>query len=91
MSCFLCCRLLVVFLSSLPTHQFAPTVEVFFHNQTHALCVEAVFDEIAVVGLVVNFQCEVAVGIEQITDVEVADETRGGVGVVTVAELTIDQ
>ena len=62
------------FLFSLDTKQFAPSVEVFLHDESHALRVQAVLDEVAVVGLVVHLYCQVAVGEEQVADVEVADE-----------------
>ena len=54
--------------------------------------VETRLGEIAVVGLVIYLHGEVAVGREQIADVEIADERRACRGCfVAVAELSVDE
>ena len=71
--------------------EVAPTIEVFFQNESHALGVKAVAGKIAVVGLVVDTHRKVAVGEYEVAKVKVADETGGGIGIVAVPELAIDQ
>ena len=56
------------------------------------MCVEARLREVAVVGLVIHLQCQVAIGVEQVLQVEVADERRVGLcHVVPIAELSVEQ
>ena len=71
------------------SEQVAEAVEVFLKNEAESLCVEAVSCKIPVVRLVVYSHGDVAVGHQQVSDVEVANEARCGVGVVPVAELTV--
>ena len=53
--------------------------------------VQAVSGEIAVVGLVIHADGKVAVRIDEIAQVEVSDETLGGIGVIAIAKLTIEE
>ena len=53
--------------------------------------VEAVSGEIAVVGLVIHAHGEIAVREDEITEIEVADETLRGIRIVAIAKLTIEQ
>ena len=55
-----------------PLEEFVPTVEVFLIDETNALSSEGRLGEIAVVGLVINLQCQVAVWYEQVAHVKVA-------------------
>ena len=55
------------------------------------MSVQAVSGEIAVVGLVIHADGKVAVRIDEIAQVEVSDETLGGIGVVAIAKLTIEE
>ena len=66
--------------------------EVFLHDKTNALSVQAGAREISVVCLIVDLEGEVAAGVQQIADVEVADERRCGLrGIVTIAKLSVDK
>lgn len=72
--------------------EVAETVEVFLHDDAEALGVEGRLGEVTVVGLVVDLQGKVAVGVEEVLQVEVADERRGGLlGIVAIAELSVEQ
>ena len=53
--------------------------------------VERVAREIAVVGLVIDLDGEVSAGSEQVLQVDIADERGGGVGVVAIAKLAVDE
>ena len=55
------------------------------------MCVETVAREVAVVGLIVDSQGKVAVGLEEIAQVEVADETGSGGCIVSISELSIEE
>ena len=65
--------------------------EVFLNDESHALGGKAIASEVAVVGLVIHPHGKVAVREEQVADVEVADETGGGIAVVAVAKLSVDE
>ena len=72
--------------------EVAETVEVFLHDDAETLGVERRLGEVTVVGLVVDLQGKVAVGVEEVLQVEVADERRGGLlGIVAIAELSVEQ
>ena len=71
---FLFALLLVLLAGSLGGKEVAEAVEVLFHDEADALGVERRSGEVAVVGLVVNLQGQVAIGVEEVLDVEVADE-----------------
>ena len=92
-SLYLCveCNTSSLLLPAFQPEQLAPAVEIFLHDQADALGVEAVLDKVAVVGLVVHLQGQVAVGVEQVADVEVTDETGRCIGVVAIAELPVDE
>ena len=78
--------------TSARSKEVADPVEVLFHDKTDALGVHARLGEVAVVGLVVHLEGEIAVGVKQILHIEVADERRGGLrGVVAIAELSVEQ
>ena len=83
--------LLHLFLLFLDSEEVAPAVEILFHDQTETLRVEAVSGEIAVVGLVVHAHGEIAVREDEITEIEVADETLRGIRIVAIAKLTIEE
>ena len=69
-----------------------PSVEILLHDEADALRVEAGTGEVAVVGLIVDFQGKVSVGEEEIANVKIADKRRGGgIDVVAIAELAIDK
>ena len=72
-----------------PEEQVRDTLEVLLHYYTQALSIKAVAREVAVICLVVDINGKVAIGEEQILDVEVANETGCGIIVVTIAELTV--
>ena len=74
-----------------PPEQIAETVEVLLEDEADALRIERVAGEIAVVGLVVDVDAEVAVGEDEVAHVEVADKRLRGIGVVAVTELTVEQ
>ena len=67
-------------------------VKVALEYYAHALCIERVACEVAVVGLVVDAYGHVAVGHEQVAQVEVTDERRvvGGY-IVAVAKLSVEE
>ena len=102
--CFICFRLSALFASGflapafllhlfllLDSEEFAPAVEILFHNQTETLSVEAVSGEIAVVGLIIHAHGEITVREDEITEIEVADKTLCGIRIVAIAKLTIEQ
>lgn len=102
--CFICFRLSALFASGflapafllhlfllLDSEEFAPAVEILFHNQTETLSVEAVSGEIAVVGLIIHAYGEITVREDEITEIEVADKTLCGIRIVAIAKLTIEQ
>ena len=74
-----------------PAKEISPAVEVFFKDQSDALSVETVSSEISVVGLIVHLDGHASAGEEQVADVEIADETGCSIGIVAIAELTIDE
>ena len=101
---FICFRLSALFASGflapafllhlfllLDSEEFAPAVEILFHNQTETLSVEAVSGEIAVVGLIIHAHGEITVREDEITEIEVADKTLCGIRIVAIAKLTIEQ
>ena len=53
--------------------------------------VEAVFDEISVVGLVVHIDGEIAIGKQQVLNVEITYKTGRSVFVVAIAKLAVDK
>ena len=70
----------------------AQVVEVFLQDQSYALRGQRVAGEIAVVGLVVDAEGDVAAREEEVTDVEVADEGAFVFRhVVAVAELSVEE
>ena len=77
--------------SLLVEEKVAESVEILLHNDTDALRVQTVAGEVAVVGLVIYIHCQIAVGEEQIAQVEVADEACRGVSLVAIAELSVYQ
>lgn len=83
--------LFVFLLFSFDTEEITQTAEVFFHDKSDALCVQTVAGEVAVVGLVVHPHSEVSVGVDEVAQVEIADEALGGVGLVAVAELSVEE
>ena len=84
--------LLCFLLSLLRGEEVAEAVEVFLHDDAEALGVERRLGEVTVVGLIIDLEGEVAVGVEEVLHVEVADERRGGLlGIVAIAELAIDE
>ncbi len=73
-------------------HSGAYGLEVVLPRDAEALCVECGFCEIAVVGLVVGFEVEVAFAVESPFDFEVADEAAlVGHCVVAIAEGAVDE
>ena len=82
-------RLLCPTIALSPEEQVRDTLEVLLHYYTQALSIKAVAREVAVICLVVDINGKVAIGEEQILDVEVANETGCGIIVVTIAELTV--
>ncbi len=80
----------VLLLSPPEGEELAQAAEVLFQDEAHALGIERVAREIAVVGLVVDVHAEVAVGENEIAQVEVSDKRRGGVGVVAIAKLPVE-
>ena len=69
-----------------------PSVEILLHDEADALRVKAGTGEVAVVGLIVDFQGKVSVGEEEIANVKIADKRRGGgIDIVAIAELAIDK
>ena len=52
--------------------------------------IQAVSREVSVVCLIIYSKREVAIREDEVSQVEVTDETLGGVGVVTITELTIE-
>ena len=78
--------------TSARSKEVAKAVEILFHDDTDTLGVQARLGEIAVVGLVIHLQGEVAVGVEQVLQVEVTDERWVGAGgIVAIAELSVEQ
>ena len=75
----------------LDSEEFAPAVEILFHNQTETLSVEAVSGEIAVVGLIIHAHGEITVREDEITEIEVADKTLCGIRIVAIAKLSVDE
>ena len=75
----------------LNTQQVAKIEEVFLHDETHTLGVQTVACEVAVVGLIVDVNREVAVREDEVTQVEVADEALCGVGVVAITKLSVEE
>ena len=71
------------------SEQVAQAVEVFLKDEAESLSIEAVSCKIPVVRLVVYSDGKVAVWQQQVSDVEVANKTRCGIGVVPVAELSV--
>ena len=71
--------------------EFLPVTEVPLEEQADALCGEGGLGEVAVVGLVVALQADVAGGGEEPLDVEVAHEVGVGELVVAVAEVAVDE
>ena len=72
--------------------EVADAVEVAFHDESDALGVERRAGEVAVVGLVIDLEGEVAVRGEEVAYIEVADERgRRLYGIVAVAELAVDE
>ena len=72
------------------SEELFPSVEVFFHDDTDTLCVESIACEVSFVGLVIDFDGNVAIVCKQVPDVEVADECGGSVRIVAVAKLSVD-
>ena len=72
--------------------KIANAVKIFFQDNAKTLRVQRRFGEVAVVGLIVNLKCQIAVGEEQVSNVEIANKRRiGRFGVVAVAELSVDE
>ena len=75
----------------LQVEEVAQIAEILLHEQADTLGVERVAGEVSVVGLVVYLDGEVSVWQKQVANVEVADERTGGIRVVAIAELAIDE
>ena len=73
------------------SEEILPRIEILFHNQTDALRVQTVLGEIAVVGLIVYFDGKIAAWEEQVANVEVANKAGSGIGIVAIAELSVDE
>ena len=73
------------------SQQVTPAIEVSLQYNAKALGVKTVLGEVAVIGLVVNPHGEVAIWINKILKVKVADETGRRIGVVAIAELAVEQ
>lgn len=71
--------------------QIPNTVEVLLQDNANALGRETVASEITVVGLIVDPHSEVAVGLEEIAQIEIANETGCGIGVVAIAKLPVEE
>ena len=74
-----------------PSEEIAEAIEVFLQNKTYSLRVKTVAGEISVVGLIVHAHGKIAVREQQIAQVEVADEARRGIGIITIAELSVEE
>ena len=79
----------VLVLPVLSAEEVGQCGEIFLQEQSYALCVETVACELAVVCLVVVVYGEIAVGVEQILEVEIADKACCGIGLVAVSELAV--
>ena len=80
---------LLLFLSS---EYCAEGVEIVFQDKTETLSIEGVLGEITIVSLVIHPHSKVSVREEQVSKVEIAYELLiGCIGVVTIAELTIEE
>ena len=88
---FLAPAFLFHFFLLLDSEKIAPAIEILFHDQTETLRVEAVSGEIAVVGLIIHAYGEIAVREDEITEIEVADETLRGIRIVAIAKLTVEE
>ena len=87
----LCISLFFLFLFLLPK-QVEDIAEVLFHDEADTLGVETGLGKIAVVGLIINLDGKVAVGKEEVANVEVADEVGvGGVDIIAITKLSVDQ
>ena len=83
--------LFLFFLLLFDAEEIAEAVEVFLHDEAETLRVQTVARKIAVVGLIVHAYGEVAVREDEVTEVEIADETLRGIRIVTITELTIEE
>ena len=61
-------------LARLRGEEVAEAVEVLLHDDAEALGVERRLGEVTIVGLVIDLQGEVAVGVEVVLHVKIADE-----------------
>ena len=81
----------VLLLFLFDSEQVLQSVEVFLHDKTEALSVQTVLGEVTVVGLVVHSHGEITIRKDEVTQVEVTDKALGGIGIVPVAELSVEE
>lgn len=82
---------ILLLLLALDAEEVCEVGKVFLQNEAEALGVQARAREVTVVGLVIDLDGEVSAGSEQVLQVEIADERGGGVGVVAIAKLAVDE
>ena len=82
---------LFLLLQSVDSKEVTPTVEVFLHDETEALCVKTVTGKVTVVCLVVHSDSQITIRENEVSHVKITDETLCGIRIVAIAKLTIEQ
>ena len=72
--------------------QLFPIVEIVLDHKANTLCVQGIAGEVSVIGLIVDAYTQIAVGYNEVADVEVADKRLVSRSrIVAVAELSVEE
>src|SRR5574344_2343365 len=72
--------------------QVTEAIEILFHDEANTLCVQTGLREVTVIRLIINFDGEITVRIEQIPHVEVSNEgCAGRLCIIPITKLSIDE
>ena len=82
---------LFLLLQSVDSKEVTPTVEVFLHDETETLCVETVTGKVTVVCLIIHSDSQISIREDEVSHIKISDETLGGIRIVAIAKLTIEE
>ena len=82
---------LLFLLQSVDPKEVTPPVEVFLHDKTETLRVETVTGKVTVVCLIIHSDSQISIREDEVSHIKISDETLGGIRIVAIAKLTIEE